>query len=100
MYLCIHTVSLVGLIVGVTVGALVISLCCPLCIILSILACVFFVFRRQKRIERELRSNQTRREGRSDESAARLQPLRTDHYLQYYCSFLQIIIIVVLGVQT
>lgn len=41
---------------GVTVGAVVLSLCCPLCIILGILGCVFYVVRRQKRIDRELRS--------------------------------------------
>ena len=41
---------------GVTVGVVVLSLCCPLCIILGILACVFYVFRRQKRIDRDLRS--------------------------------------------
>ena len=41
---------------GVTVGAVVLSLCCPLCIILGILGCLLFVFRRQKRIDRDLRS--------------------------------------------
>ena len=41
---------------GVTVGVVILSLCCPLCIILCILGCVLFVFRRQKRIDRELRS--------------------------------------------
>lgn len=41
---------------GVTVSAVIVSLCCPLCIILGILGCVFFVIRRQKRIDRELRS--------------------------------------------
>jgi hypothetical protein len=42
--------------VGVTVGVVAVSLCCPLCIILGIMGCVFFVFRRQKRIDGELRS--------------------------------------------
>lgn len=41
---------------GVTVGAVVLSLGCPLCIILGILGCLLFVFRRQKRIDRDLRS--------------------------------------------
>lgn len=55
-HVLMHTVNLIGLIVGVTVGVIVVSLCCPLCIILGILGCVFFVIRRQKRVDRELRS--------------------------------------------
>ena len=34
----------------------VVSFCCPVCIILGVLACVFGVYRRQKRVDRDLRS--------------------------------------------
>ena len=50
------TVNLVGFIVGLVVGILVLTICCPLCIILGIVACVVAAFRRQKRVDRELRS--------------------------------------------
>ena len=41
---------------GLVVGILVLAICCPLCIILAIVGCVFGAFRRQKKIDRELRS--------------------------------------------
>ena len=55
LYVCIHAVNLIGLVVGVTIGAVVLS-CCPICIILGIVGYVFYVFRHQKRIDRDLRS--------------------------------------------
>lgn len=50
------TINLIGFIVGMVVVVLVVTICCPLCIILCIVACVVGVFRRQRRIDRELRS--------------------------------------------
>ena len=41
---------------GLVIGILVLTVCCPLCIILAIVGCVFGAFRRQKKIDRELRS--------------------------------------------